>query len=401
MPGDDGDDGDEKQGCSSMITHEEEHNEEVRYDAQAIQRIVSLASRLEHTHQETMTASEVEQLGADVGLDRAFVRKALAQMAEQGDTTNSAASQRNSSANRTSAAVLGSKEEFLAWLISFNIPIVHSVLAFFLGRPSPNGAVAPELFAFLALPLLLSWVPGFLTARKRAGILFGLWYATCLTVTTFLVYPHSGAGDSLMAWPTIVDWLQYAVPGTILGAIGAWLRARMSPPRWLKGSDKPTLGRQALLDQFFALQKELESHMQHRAFLSIDVVGSSDMKQAASELAVEHSFSAYRQWIEDAVRSAGGEMQSAAGDGVMCMFTRDEDAVRVAHQLQQGIASFNSLHNRLPLPFRIRCGVSAGSVAIAADTPIGHLQSPVIDRAAYLQKRAQPGSIELGAEVNS
>jgi class 3 adenylate cyclase len=108
-----------------------------------------------------------------------------------------------------------------------------------------------------------------------------------------------------------------------------------------------------------------------------------------------------RSWVEGTVRANGGEMQSAAGDGVMCVFPAEAGAVRAARQLQEGIPPFNGEQNRLPVPFRIRFGVSAGEVAIDAGVPLGHLHSPVIDRAAALQKRAQPGDILVGSEVTA
>ena len=45
------------------------------------------------------------------------------------------------------------------------------------------------------------------------------------------------------------------------------------------------------------------------------------------------------------------------------------------------------------------CGVSAGEVAVEDDVPLGHVHSPVIDRAAVLQKQAVPGDIVVAAEV--
>ena len=68
-------------------------------------------------------------------------------------------------------------------------------------------------------------------------------------------------------------------------------------------------------------------------------------------------------------------------------------------QLQEEIARFNAEHNRLPVPFRIRCGVSAGEVAVGGGEAIGQLQSAIIDRAAALQKRAEPGGILVSGEV--
>lgn len=163
------------------------------------------------------------------------------------------------------------------------------------------------------------------------------------------------------------------------------------------GRPETEFSRAALLDQLFTLQHQLESHKQHRAFLSVDVAGSSAMKQNAPELAVEYSFVQFRSWVEEVVRACGGEMHSAAGDGLMCHFFTDRDAVRAARRLQEEIPRFNAEKNRLPLPFRIRCGISTGDVPIEAGTPLGYIQSVVIDRAAALQKAADAGDIVISA----
>jgi class 3 adenylate cyclase len=161
------------------------------------------------------------------------------------------------------------------------------------------------------------------------------------------------------------------------------------------------LPREELLKLLLQLQRQLEVQNQHHAFLSVDVVGSSEMKRSASEFAVELSFGQYRRWVEEVVRANDGEMQSTAGDGMMGIFPTDTGAVRAARQLQDRLQHFNAEQNRLPMPFRIRCGVSAGEVAIQEGIPLGHLQSVVIDRAAVLQKRAEPGDILVSGEAGA
>jgi hypothetical protein len=50
---------------------------ERRYDADAIARALEIAGRLQQTHHETWSAAQIEELGTEVGLDPAFVRRAL------------------------------------------------------------------------------------------------------------------------------------------------------------------------------------------------------------------------------------------------------------------------------------------------------------------------------------
>jgi class 3 adenylate cyclase len=161
------------------------------------------------------------------------------------------------------------------------------------------------------------------------------------------------------------------------------------------------VSRQELLDQVMTLQAELQRQKQRRTFLSIDVVDSSHLVQSGSELAAEHTFNVFKMWLETIVRRNGGEIQSSAGDGAMCIFADDASAIRAARQLQADLDMFNQNRNRLPLPFRIRCGISAGSVPIEEGAPIRDIQSPAIYRAAQMQKQAQPGGIVVSEEVSA
>src|SRR5690242_19348164 len=54
--------------------------EEPRYDAVTLRKVARLAQRLQDRQQETLTAREMESIGAEVGLDPTFMRRALAQL---------------------------------------------------------------------------------------------------------------------------------------------------------------------------------------------------------------------------------------------------------------------------------------------------------------------------------
>jgi class 3 adenylate cyclase len=114
---------------------------------------------------------------------------------------------------------------------------------------------------------------------------------------------------------------------------------------------------------------------------------------------VEYSFLQLQTWLEEIVRAYGGELHSAAGDGMMCVFNSDAAALRAARALQAGLPQFNVERNRMSQPFRLRCGLSAGDVALDRATPFSRQHSPVIDRAANLQKAADPGDIVVSSEL--
>jgi hypothetical protein len=50
---------------------------EPRFDTEAVQQVLALATRLQNEHRETLSAREVEEIGAEMGLDPAFVRTAM------------------------------------------------------------------------------------------------------------------------------------------------------------------------------------------------------------------------------------------------------------------------------------------------------------------------------------
>jgi class 3 adenylate cyclase len=155
------------------------------------------------------------------------------------------------------------------------------------------------------------------------------------------------------------------------------------------------VSRDVLLAQLFTIQQQLEDNRQRLSFLSLDVVGSSQLKRISSELAVEFTFGEWRRFIETVVKAEGGELQIAAGDGAMCIFRDEASAVRAGQRILSELADFNTQKNRLPEPLRIRAGVNTGIVAWEPGTPIGFLQSTVIDEAARLQKETEPNTLAL------
>jgi class 3 adenylate cyclase len=162
----------------------------------------------------------------------------------------------------------------------------------------------------------------------------------------------------------------------------------------------PGLSRTALLEMLFALQQQqAEEQKQHRAFLSLEVVDSTERKLDAAEPSVEHSFGQFRAWVGEAVLACGGEVHSASEDGMLCVFADEGAALRAARRLLEGLPQFNAETDGLAAPFRLRCGISAGEVALESGTALGSGPNAVIDRAAALRQRAEPDEVVFGNEV--
>lgn len=314
------------------LTHSSQYTqEEPRYDAETLRKVTALAQRLQARKQETVTAREMEEIGAELGLERSVVRQALDQVTATG-----------------TAAVRQVKR---------------------LNPRQLEALTAAWWAAGWCLPFALSSVLDTIGLANLGGMGFFL------------------------------GWGVYIGGGILISAQceenKAGKKSGKNPPQ----VREQELSRAELLDALFTLQHALEGQKQHRAFLSVDVAGSSAMKRGESDLAVEYSFGQLQAWIGDTVRAYGGELHSAAGDGMMCVFQDDVAALRAARALQEGIEHFNRGRNRLSTPFQLRCGISAGEVAIDPGAGVGSIHSVIIDRAANLQKQAQPGDIVVGSEL--
>jgi class 3 adenylate cyclase len=332
-----------------LRSKENESTSEPRFDTQTAGKIAALATRLQQKHEAMLSAREIEAIGEEVGLQPDFIREACHCL-----TTETAPSAQQSAvpaarkATRTGGFTLPSGRTMRAmmgawWAAGWTLPLMLMFMA------SAWDVLNPALEDKIGLPLFF----------------FG--WAVYLGGGVFLTY---------------------------LVKEGEHIDATQEPDRPVDA-----LSRTQLIETLFALQQKLESQKRPCAFLSVDVVDSSEMKRQASDLEVEYSFRQFHQWVQEIIRAEGGELQSAAGDGVMCVFSTSGSALRAARRLQEGLGAFNLTRNRLPTPFRIRCGASAGAVAIEEGMPLGHVQSAVIDRAAARQKRAAPGDILVGAEM--
>lgn len=358
-----------------------------RYDRDTLRKVTALAERLQSRHQETYSASDIEGIGQEVGLAPGFIQQALDQVAE----VESALGRKPTVTSVVPSTDRARQREFKSLVGAWAGALAVGLLAL-AGSGNPAWAMFWTAGAVAPLSLLL----GFLAGKRGAGFWagFALVVALCPTAIILWGWPWGpGAnGPGVFPYLTFAPWI-----GGFLARQGAKVREHYFPIS--EETASVPVSRPALLNLLFSLQTQLEGQKQHRAFLSVDVVGSSEMKRGAPELAVEYSFSQFRDWTEELIRGCGGEIHSAAGDGLMAVFSTDAGPVRAARLLQEGLGRFNAERNRLPSPFRLRCGATAGEVAIADGVPLGHVHSAVIDRAANLQKQAEPGDIVVSGEL--
>lgn len=221
-------------------------------------------------------------------------------------------------------------------------------------------------------------------ASVSGGILGGLAFAaTSLFALIFAV-------GRWQADPWLL--IPFTLGGAFAGMIVHGLINR-NKTKW--GLRDPADERQDLLRQLVDLQAKLDSGKTLATFLSIDVVGSTRMKEIGKPLEVEYTFTEYHNFVEMIARKHGGRVHSTAGDGVICAFDSPQNAFAAAKNIQTGIIELNAFRNKIGVPIKLRAGIHSGEVlAPGADIAAVNF-AHVIDVASHLQKACPDSGIAI------
>jgi class 3 adenylate cyclase len=158
--------------------------------------------------------------------------------------------------------------------------------------------------------------------------------------------------------------------------------------------------RESLLRRYRAIDSALKTTKRKRcAFLSIDVAGSTRMKENEEELPVSITFRAYMNMLEEVFHEHNAWKEAWTPDGVMVCFPQLEMAVRAAQTVLQRLRTFNRSENLLKTRISVRCGVNEGRVPIFEDSKLEKLAHQVIDLTGHMQKYANPNTLWLSDEV--
>ena len=153
--------------------------------------------------------------------------------------------------------------------------------------------------------------------------------------------------------------------------------------------------REELIKMYTEAKKKLEAMTNYLAFLSIDVVDSTGLKEGEEKEIIEMDFKKYKHFVEN-ILSANDCLKSAwTPDGVMCCFTNVDVAIKTAREVIIGLEYFNQRAKVIKRNFRVRCGVNAGSVYFTESIPMEEMSDRVIDIAGHMQKNALPNSIYI------
>jgi class 3 adenylate cyclase len=187
------------------------------------------------------------------------------------------------------------------------------------------------------------------------------------------------------------------LPHILVGGIAGFaLQTVWSRVRTQVGAKDPLQERQELLQQLVSLQDKLRSGEQSMTFLSLDIVGSTRMKEHADPLSVEYTFTEYHKWVDWVARRFQGQVHSTAGDGITCAFSHPQHAFAAAKYIQTGLVELNTFRNKIGVPIQLRAGIHHGTVNAPAGQDVTKINfSHVIDVAAHMQKVAPIGGIAV------
>jgi class 3 adenylate cyclase len=158
--------------------------------------------------------------------------------------------------------------------------------------------------------------------------------------------------------------------------------------------------REHLLKRYREIEGKLKAAKRKRcSFLSIDVVGSTQMKVGERETEISATFQAYEEMLKKIFKQYGAWKDAWTPDGVMVCFLQSDLAVAAAIRILQRLKKFNEHDNKLRTPFRIRCGVNEGEVQIFEDSKLEKVADRVIDVAGHMQKEGRANTLWLGEEV--
>lgn len=157
-------------------------------------------------------------------------------------------------------------------------------------------------------------------------------------------------------------------------------------------------------DQLLKRYREIEGMLKgakrkHCTFLSVDIVGSTQMKLGERETEIAATFQAYEEMVKKIFKQYGAWKEAWTPDGVMVCFLQADLAVAAAIRILTRLKRFNEHDNKLRTPFQVRCGINEGEVQIFEDSKLEKVADRVIDVAGHMQKQGSVNTVWLSAEV--
>lgn len=342
-----------------------------------VRQMLLLAERVREQHGGELDDSAIQAVAEACCVPAEYVRVAVARLPEK---------RRLNPMQRVKNAVLTLEPDVRQLVLSGALATNYALLA------AAEDKTGDQYGIFLMLKLVflgiavwnVSLAKDTRSAAFSGAVFGGLAFATYSIFALILQLDTSISGALL-------------IPLTVAGAlVGVLSRKIVGRYRERLGMKDPQEERQELLRQLHDLQSKLRTGEQSMTFLSLDVVGSTKMKELADPLSVEFTFTEYHKFVDTVVRKYGGTVHSTAGDGVTCAFEHPTQAYAAARNIQAGIIEVNTFRNKVGQPIVLRAGVHCGTVVVPPGQDVTKINfAHVIDVAAHIQKAAPPGGIAV------
>ncbi len=153
--------------------------------------------------------------------------------------------------------------------------------------------------------------------------------------------------------------------------------------------------REELLKIFAETKRKLDGMGRELAFLSIDVVGSTAMKEKEDAASAQIDFAEYRKLVENVFKANGVIKAAWTPDGVMACFSHIDTAVKAGQGVINALDHFNREVKLMKTDFEVRCGVNSGFLYLDDNMPLEQVSDRVIDIAGHMQKYAEPNSVAV------
>lgn len=345
------------------------------------QEVVLLAKRLRESLGGDLDDDAILAVAEATGAPVDFVRLAVQSLPQE----------------RTLTLLERIKSSFLAFDQDFRRYVVACVLGTVSGLlitlsqiyGDPSGLVGT-----VAILLICSMVWNCVVTRspKAASIAGGIGSVVTFFMVTFFTFlfgllpgfPNDGPASG---------FILLFLPVGLIGGLAAHFGG--GSLRKLLGLKDPVKERHALLQQLLDIQDKLKSDEKFVTFLSLDIVGSTQIKGENDPLSVEFTFNEYHKFVESLSSRYSGRLHSTAGDGVTVAFDDPKNAFGAARAVLAGMFEFNSFRNRTKKAIELRGGLHTGSVLAPGQDITSVNFAHVIDIAAHLQKVSPVGCLAV------
>ncbi len=273
-----------------------------------------------------------------------------------------------------------------------------------------RGAIGLFLVLFgMQLPHPPAWDEAWLTLQLQG---LGDPFVASVAAWTGLQWPNPDSTSFLPLGLALATWsLKLALTAGFMPVLAA-LRPRVDPTTqpvepeiFLDEQAMATAvdsehARESLLKRYREIEGALKAAKRKRcAFLSIDVAGSTLMKENEQEMAVSVTFQAYMDMLEDIFERYGAWKQVWTPDGVMVCFLQLDVAAAAAQSVLRRLRKFNRTENMLKTRISVRCGLNEGEVPIYEDSKLEKVAHPVLDLTGHMQKYANADTVWVSKEV--